>query len=342
MQIFHHVDALPAEARGAVVAIGNFDGVHRGHQAVIRTTRRIAAEAGRPAAVMAFEPHPRSVFQPSDPPFRLTPFRVRARLLQEAGVDLHYVLRFDTGFSRTSAEAFVDDILVGSMAVRHVVVGADFCYGHKRGGSSATLREAGQVHGFGVSVLTKVGDEHGGAYASTSVRDQLIAGDMRRAARLLGRPWEIEGRVVHGDKRGRTLGYPTANLPLGDYLRPAFGVYAVQCAIDEGAVDTIPDPVWRDGVANIGVRPMYEAAEPLLEAHIFDFDEDLYGRHLRVRLTARLRGEVAFDGPEALVAQMDRDSRAAREALARTGSSVSPEKPGAPRRVRGHGGRSAP
>ena len=314
MQIFHHVDALPAEARGAVVAIGNFDGVHRGHQAVIRTTRRIAAEAGRPAGVMAFEPHPRSVFRPSDPPFRLTPFRVRARLLQEAGVDLHYVLRFDAGFARTAAEAFVHEILVGAMAVRHVVVGADFCYGHQRRGNVATLRAAADELGFGMTVLTKVGDEHGGAYASTSVRDRLIEGDMRRATRLLGRPWEIEGRVAHGDKRGRTLGYPTANLPLGDYLRPAFGVYAVQCALDE-----VPDPVWRNGVANIGVRPMYEAADPLLEAHIFDFDEDLYGRHLRVRLNVRLRGEAAFEGPEALVAQMDRDSRAAREALSQPG-----------------------
>ena len=315
MQIFHHVDALPAEARGAVVAIGNFDGVHRGHQAVVRTARRVAAEAGLATAVMAFEPHPRSVFRPADPPFRLTPFRVRARLLQEAGVDLHYVLRFDTDFAQTSAEAFVDDILVGALGVRHVVVGADFCYGHQRRGNASTLQAAADVHGFGVSVLTKVGDEHGGAYASTSVRDCLIKGDMRRAARLLGRSWEIEGRVVHGDKRGRALGYPTANLPLGDYLRPAFGVYAVQCAVDDA-----PDPAWLDGVANVGVRPMYEAAEPLLEAHIFDFDGDLYGRHLRVRLTARLRGEAAFDGPEALVAQMTRDSQAAREALDRTGS----------------------
>ncbi len=314
MQIFHHVDALPAEARGAVVAIGNFDGVHRGHQAVIRTTRRIAAEAGCPAGVMAFEPHPRSVFRPSEQPFRLTPFRVRARLLQEAGVDLHYVLRFDEEFAQTAAEAFVQDILVGAMGVRHVVVGADFCYGHKRRGNAETLRAASGDGGFGVSVLTKVGDEHGGAYASTAVRDRLIEGDMRRAARLLGRPWEIEGRVVHGDKRGRTLGFPTANLPLGDYLRPAFGVYAVQCAIDEA-----PDPAWLDGVANIGVRPMYAAAEPLLEAHLFDFDGDLYGRHLRVRLTDRLRGEAAFDGPEALIAQMTRDSQAARAALARTG-----------------------
>ena len=310
MQIFHHVDALPAAARGAVVAIGNFDGVHRGHQAVIGKTRRLAASAGLATAVMAFEPHPRSVFRPDDPPFRLTPFRVRTRLLQEAGIDLHFVLRFDADFALTTADAFVRDILVGALGVRHVVVGADFCYGNRRQGSVDTLRAAARAFGFGVTVLTKVGDEHGGAYASTGVRDCLVQGDMGAAAELLGRPWEIEGRVIHGDKRGRTLGFPTANLPLGEYLRPAFGVYAVECAID--------DAPWHGGVANIGVRPMYRASEPLLEAHLFDFDDDLYGRHLRVRLTDRLRGEAAFDGPEALVAQMTRDSEAARASLART------------------------
>jgi riboflavin kinase/FMN adenylyltransferase len=311
MQIFRHYDDLPPEARGAVVAVGNFDGVHRGHQIVIAEAAAIARPLGVPLAVMAFEPHPRSFFRPEDPPFRLTPFRIRARLLEALDVDLHVVLTFDAGFAAQPAEAFIQDVLVRGLGARHVVVGYDFRFGHKRAGSAEMLMAHGRRAGFGVTTVTQVADEHGGAFSSSAARDLLRAGRPRAAAEVLGRPWEIEGRVETGDRRGRTLGYPTANVRLGEYLRPAFGVYAVRAAVDAGG-----PLAWHDGVANLGVRPMWRSPEPLLESHLFGFDGDLYGRHLRVQVVEYLRGEESFSSIGALKAQMDRDCGNARRALA--------------------------
>jgi len=320
MRIYRHAD-LPPEDRGAVVAIGNFDGVHRGHQMVIREAAAVAREEGAKLAVLSFEPHPRRIFRPDDPPFRLTPFRLRARLLAELGIDIHVVLHFDEAFSRISAESFVEDILARGLATRHVAIGYDFCFGHERRGNAESLLGFGRQWGFGVTVVTQAADETGGTYSSSRIRELLSDGRPREAATLLGRPWEIAGRVEAGDRRGRQLGYPTANLRLDDFLRPAYGVYAVRAALDEDAetgdgTGVVPAPAWIDGVANLGVRPMWESAEPLLEAHLFDFAGDLYGRHLRVQIVERLRGERRFDSVEALIAQMDRDSRAARAALA--------------------------
>jgi len=323
MRIYRHAD-LPPEDRGAVVAIGNFDGVHLGHQMVIREAAAVARGEGAKLAVLCFEPHPRRVFRPGDPPFRLTPFRIRARLLAELGIDLHVVLHFDDAFSRVSAESFVEDVLVRGLGTRHVAIGYDFCFGHERRGNAESLLGFGRQWGFGVTVVTQAADESGGIYSSSRIRALLADGRPRDAAALLGRPWEIVGRVEAGDRRGRQLGYPTANMRLDDFLRPAYGVYAVRAALDAdpdapagpAAAGARSPTAWMDGVANLGVRPMWQSAEPLLETHLFDVDQDLYGRHLRVQLVERLRGERRFESVEALVAQMDRDSRAARAALA--------------------------
>jgi riboflavin kinase / FMN adenylyltransferase len=310
MRLFRHTNDLPADARGAVVALGNFDGVHLGHRAVVARAGAIARELGRPLGVLSFEPHPRSLFRPQDPPFRLTPFRPKAHALEALGVDLLYVQHFDRAFSEKSAADFVEQVLVGDLGIAHAVAGWDFVFGHKRGGNMGFLREAGARLGFGIEELRPV--EGGGeVVSSTRIRELLVAGDMRGAASLLGRPWEVDGHVLHGDARGRALGWPTANLELGEYLRPAYGIYAIRAAIDE------PQPVWRDGVANLGIRPMWRTDQPMVEAHLFDFAGDLYGRVLRVQLVERLRPEAKFDSLEALKSQIAQDALDARSALAR-------------------------
>ena len=320
MEIFRSPIQLPPAWRGSVMAIGNFDGVHRGHRLVLSTARAVADGVDAPVGAMAFEPHPRTLMRPGDPPFRLTLYPERARLLRAAGVQLHVVLAFDQALLHMPPDAFIDQVLVDALGVRHVVVGHDFCFGHNRAGTVDTLTHSGADRGFGVTVVTKASDESGGVYASTAVRDLLRVGQMRAAADILGRPWEISGVVQQGDQRGRTLGYPTANIALGDHLRPKLGVYAVRvglCGPSDAAGVLAPDPDrWVDGVANLGIRPMYALSEPLLEAHLFGFSGDLYGRTVRVQMVEFLRGEAAFDGVEALVRQMDADSAAAQAALA--------------------------
>ncbi len=311
MRLYRHTADLAAEERGAVVALGNFDGVHRGHQTVIGTAQRLAGDFGAPSAVLTFEPHPRSVFRPDDPPFRLTPFRVKARHVEALGVDQLIVCHFDDGLLHKTAQAFVEEVLVAGLGVRHVVCGYDFLFGHKRGGNPAFLAEAGRRHGFGVTEIGPVSDPGGGVYSSTRARDALTAGRPREAAHVLGSPWEIEGRVMHGDKRGRTIGFPTANLELDAYLRPAFGVYAVRAGVDRG-----PATLWHKGVANLGARPTVGGSVERLEVHLFDMSEDLYGQHLRVQLIEFLRPEQKFASFDALKDQIRRDADAARAALA--------------------------
>ncbi|HYD67285.1 bifunctional riboflavin kinase/FAD synthetase [Azospirillum sp.] len=312
MRLFRHTTDLPADARGAVLALGNFDGVHRGHQAVIGQAQRIARDLGAPTGVLSFEPHPRSLFRPGDPPFRLSPFRVKARHVEALGVDLMVVCHFDDRFLHKSAEDFVEEDLVRGLGIRHAVCGADFLFGHRRAGDVALLERLGARHGFGVTAVGPVADPQGGVYSSTRVRDALLAGNPREAAHVLGRAWEIEGRVEHGDKRGRTIGFPTANLELGEYLRPAFGVYAVRAGVDHG-----PATVWHDGVANLGRRPTVGGLAERLEVHLFDFAGDLYGQHLRVQLIEFVRPERKFSGLEELKAQIGLDADAARLALSR-------------------------
>ena len=263
-----------------------------------------------PAAVLTFEPHPRMLFKPDSEPFRLTPLRAKSHAIEALGTDFLVVLAFDRPFSNKSAEEFVAEILVGGLAARHVVVGTDFVFGHDRLGTVDRLVEMGSGAGFGVTALTPVAGPDGRTYSSTAARVALKAGQPRLAAAVLGRPWEIEGRVEHGDRRGRMLGFPTANVGLGEYLRPAFGVYAVNAGIDEGVAT-----LWRSGVANLGRRPTVGGTVERLEVHLFDIDEDLYGRHLRVQLVEFLRPEKKFDGLDALRAQIAEDSTRARAIL---------------------------
>lgn len=313
MRLFRHTDDLPADARGAVVALGNFDGVHRGHQAVIGTAQRIARELGAPSAVLTFEPHPRTLFRPDDPSFRLSPFRVKARRIETLGVDILVVCHVDATLLGKSADDFVTHDLVSGLGLRHAVCGYDFQFGHGRAGDPALLARAGKDHGFGVTEVGPVTDADGGVYSSTRVRDALIAGRPQEATAILGHPWEIEGRVEHGEERGRTIGFPTANVELSDYLRPAFGVYAVRAGVDQG-----PATVWRDAVANLGLRPTVGGAVERLETHIFDFAGDLYGQHLRVQLIDFLRPERKFASFDELRGQIVQDAEAARALLAAT------------------------
>lgn len=300
----HYQDLTPAD-QGRAVAIGNFDGLHLGHRAVLAAAAAIA-----PPAVLSFEPHPRSFFRPEAPVPRLTPWRIKARLLAEAGVGLALFQRFDADFAAMPAGAFIEKVLVAGLAPRAIVVGSDFRFGQGRAGDVALLQQAGAAHGFSVLAAPLVAGPDGSPVKSSQLRALVAAGDMAGAASLLGRPFEIEGRVIHGDKRGRELGWPTANMELGEFIHPAFGIYAVRAAIDDG-----PAPAWRDGVANLGIRPMFALPAPLMEVHLLDWSGDLYGRHLRVQLVERLRGEAKFDSLPALVAQIEKDAAAAKMAL---------------------------
>ncbi len=307
MRIFRHHTELPGDARGAVVALGNFDGVHRGHQAVIETARAVAARAGRPCGVMTFEPHPRSLFGPGGEPFRLTPFRIKARHIEALGVDFLIAQRFDAEFAGHEASDFVETVLTASLGVHHVVVGYDYVFGRRRLGDVAMLKAA---KGFSTTSVDPVMAANGDIYSSTRVRACLVEGRPGEAAELLGRYWEVEGRVERGDQRGRVIGFPTANLHLGEYQRPAAGAYAVRAGIDQGM-----GTVWHDGVANFGRRPSFDDRDPILEVHLLDFSGDLYQRHLRVALVEFLRPECRFDGIESLKVQIAQDAAQARDLL---------------------------
>ena len=310
MRIFRHYETLPEDTWGAVVAIGNFDGVHPGHQTVIHEAGLIAGDMCRPWTVLTFEPHPRAFFTPGSEPFRLTPFRSKARRIAELGADLLIVQQFDKAFSSLPAEDFVNTVLVDGLGAGHVVSGYDFVFGHKRGGNCELLLAMGAKKGFGFTAVNAQTDSSGEAYSSTRVRERLGDADPRGAAAILGRDFEIEGRVARGEARGKSIGFPTANIPLGAYLRPALGVYAVRAAIEQENGE-----IWLDGVANIGVRPTFGSDGVVLEVFLFDFDDDLYGKRLRVRLVDFLRPEKKFDGVDDLKAQIAQDSAKAQKIL---------------------------
>jgi riboflavin kinase/FMN adenylyltransferase len=299
--------AVPASLRGGIVALGNFDGFHKGHQAVVgRAVARARAE-GRPARVATFDPHPMRFFRPDSPWFRLTTMDQRARLFEAAGVDAMYVFRFDAAFASAGPDAFVTDWLVARLGAAGVLTGEDFTFGKNRGGDVGLLATLGRTHGFSAEAVAPVAED-GLPVSSTRIREALRTGDCETAARLLTRPFTIEGVVEHGDKRGRAIGYPTANLSLDRYVRPRFGVYAVRGGLEDGRV--------LEGAANLGIRPTFEPPKELLEPYFFDFSGDLYGQAIGVELISFLRPEAKFEGIDALVAQMERDCAEARKRLA--------------------------
>jgi riboflavin kinase / FMN adenylyltransferase len=308
-------DSAPDDAlRGAVVAIGNFDGVHRGHRAVIGAALDQARALGRPAAALTFEPHPRAYFNPGEPLFRLTDEAVKLRLLASTGLDGAIVLTFDAALAGLSAEAFVERILVERFAVSGAVIGFNFHFGMNRAGSPDFLKAQGKKYGFAVEVVPRFEDQ-GRPVSSGPIRDALAAGQLEQAAEFLGYPWFVSGEVIHGDKRGRELGFPTANLKLDAACGLRHGIYAVRVGVGGRRYD---------GVASFGRRPMFDTGAVLLEVFLFDFAGDLYGQHIDVALIDWIREERMFDSAAALIAQMQDDSRLAREALARSGDAFPP------------------
>jgi riboflavin kinase/FMN adenylyltransferase len=301
---------IPDDARGAAIALGNFDGVHAGHQAVIASARRAAESRGAALGVAVFEPHPRRYFQPAAPPFRLQSPRQRARALAEHGVAEIFEVGFDDALARSSPREFAARVLRDLLGVVHVSIGADFRFGKDRAGDAAALTALGAEFGFSVDAVAPAGGAQ--KISSTRIREAIQRGDMAAAARDLTRPWAIEGIVQRGFQRGRTLGFPTANLALGDYIRPRLGVYAVRIDLGDGVL--LP------GVASVGLNPTVGALpDPVLEAHLFDFSGDLYEKSIEVELIAFLRDEAKFDSLGELKRQMTQDVIDARRQLITAG-----------------------
>lgn len=306
MQIYTNLLQIPPESKGHVIAIGNFDGVHQGHLQLLARARKIADQSKRKLAVLTFEPHPRHLFRPDDPPFRLTSAATKARHLAQGGVDILYSLPFDWDFASLTAEQFINDILRQDLDAAHIVVGYDFCFGQLRKGTPETLEKSG----LPLTIVEKI-SANGEALSSSAIRKALQLGKMDEANRLLGWDWEISGIVQKGDQRGREMGYPTANVPLGDVLHPAYGVYATWVRIAEDG-ENAP---WMASATNIGIRPMFAVPIGQVEAHIFNFDRDIYGKTLHIRPVRRLRGEAKFESLDALITQIGQDCVQAREIL---------------------------
>ena len=308
IQIIHGWKGLSPDQRGASVALGNFDGVHCGHQAVIEAAVQAGQRLGVPTGVVSFEPHPRRYFQPEADPFRLMTVEQLARALDGCGIDRLYLLPFDDEMASLTDRQFAEQVLAEGLGVRHVSAGFDVTFGKGRTGSPEALRAYGEDLGFSVSATPELAAPDGVKLSSSAIREALMGARPDRAAEILGRPFAIAGEVVHGDKRGRTIGVPTANVRLDDYVRPAYGIYATRTRLADGRV--------LDGVANLGVRPMFQTEEPLLEVWLFDFDEEIYGQVIETQLIAFLRPEMAFDGLESLKTQIGQDAAAARDILA--------------------------
>lgn len=312
ISLYRSLSDLPETARGAVLAIGNFDGVHLGHQQVIADARALAAAKNVPLGVMLFDPHPQQFFAPDAPPFRLTRLVTRAALLANLGVDFTLALPFDATMAACEAEDFISDILLAQLGVSAVCVGYDFCFGKGRRGNFAMLQDIGGEMGFETFATEAVlQPDSTSPFSSSAIRNFLRDGDPEQAAQLMGHAFAIEAEVQKGDQRGRTIGFATANMPLHDYVLPKFGVYAVSAEVLDGAFagQTLK------GVANLGMRPTVGTDKPRLESHFFDFEGDLYGANLRVSLLHFIRPEQKFDGLDALKAQISMDSDQAREML---------------------------
>ena len=311
MHVFHGYDHVPKALRGAALAIGNFDGVHRGHQALIARARERAEASTRHGAshlagVMVFEPHPREFFHPDRAHFRLTTLAQKLAHFERYGLDMAVVVTFDKRLAALSADDFVEQVLVAGLGVRHVVVGYDFYFGRDRGGSANDMQRAGAEMGFGVSVIPPVA-EGGEVFSSSAIRAEIAQGDVKGAAEMLGHWFAVGGTVVGGARRGTGMGYPTANIVLAPSTTLAFGIYAVFVDIAGKR---------HHGAAYLGTRPTFDNGPPDLEVFLFDFDGDLYGREIEVAFAGFIRGDRRFDGPEALKAQMDEDCAKARAILA--------------------------
>lgn len=306
MHVVHGTDRVPPEARGAVLALGNFDGVHRGHQALIGHALAEAKRLGRPAGVLLFEPHPREFFHPGAAHFRLTPLDEKLAVLDEMGLDLAVVVPFDARLANLDAGRFIEEILIGALAVAHVVVGYHFFFGRNRGGSAETVRLAGEAHGFGVTIVEPVADR-GEPFSSTAIRLALAEGDVKGAAELLGRPWRVRGPVIGGARRGTGLGFPTANVALPKGTALGHGIFAVRVKLDGRPLL---------GAAYLGTRPTFDDGMPVLEVFLFDFDEKIYGRDIEVSFIDKVRDDRKFASAEELVRQMEADCAKARAILA--------------------------
>lgn len=308
MERLHSSAPMPAHLRGSIMALGNFDGFHAGHQAVARRAIELAHAQGRPAIIATFDPHPMRLFRPDTPWFRLTTLDQRERLFARAGADAMLVFDFTRELAALDPQAFVR--LLADWGVAGVVTGEDFTFGKDRAGTTATLAELGAPIGLTAQAVAPVSGANGEIISSTRIRQALKSGDCATATRLLTRPFTIEGMVQHGDKLGRTIGFPTANVDLGHYLRPAYGIYAVRGLLPDGRV--------LDGAANLGIRPSFDPPKELLEPHFFDFAESLYDQRIEVQLIHFLRPEAKFDGLDALMAAIARDCDDARQILAGT------------------------
>ena len=298
---------LGADDRGACVAFGAFDGLHHGHQRVISLAAKAAHKLKAPLGAISFEPHPWRWFHPEDPPFLLDSPAQQARHFAALGVERHYVLPFDDHLAGLSAEAFAEEVLAAGLGIRHIVVGFDATFGRGRTGDSDLLKQLGHRLGFGVTVAPPLADTSGFKLSSTAARRALQEGDPRAAARILGRPFAIEGVVVAGRKLGRTIGYPTANVALGDYVQPRLGIYATRTRLPDGRV--------LDGVASIGTNPTVGPVEPRLEVWLIDFDEDIYGQTIETELIEYLRPELKFENLDDMTLQIHADVDAAKRSL---------------------------
>lgn len=305
MKIINNPADMPSGLEHTVVAIGNFDGVHLGHQALLQKARDIADQRGWPLLVLTFEPHPRQFFQPDIKPFRITPASVKAQVFENlVRPDFYVSMDFDSALASLSSDEFINDVLVGYCRAKTVIIGQDFRFGKGRCGNVETLRSCGAFETLAFDVVTTGGQ----AVSSSRVRDCLQNADIAQANTLLGWEWYIESEVIHGDKRGREMGFPTANMRFGGAIVPSYGIYAVRILI-------AGEKEWRIGAANIGTRPMFEIDEPLLETHIFDFNGEIYGKVLKVRPIIKLRDEMKFDSLDALIEQIAKDCDKARNIL---------------------------
>lgn len=305
MHVIQSHKHVPQEYRGASVAIGNFDGVHRGHRALIREAKAEARAKRVPSAVMVFEPHPREFFQPNEVQFRLTTLKRKLAIFEKLGVDLVFVEPFDAELAALPAEAFIERVLVAGLGATHVVIGYDFYFGHKRGGNPELMVRAGEELGFGVTVMPPIAED-GEVFSSSAVRLHLAQGDVKGVTHMLGEPWRVSGKVIGGAKRGTGMGFPTANLPMPKGTTLGHGIYAVRAHLDGMA---------HDAAAYLGTRPTFDDGQPVLEVFLFDFNGDIYGREIEIEFVDFIRGDRRFRSVEELVAQMEADIAQAKAVL---------------------------